>query len=199
MQGFWPDGIYSAPCDEGLRYDIEAAKSMGLNMLRKHIKVEPDRSAYTNFAFSTLFNHSCCSLDPSTHPPTAPTHVFAHWLARFVHSTHSTRLLHLFVLLLIHSFLLLLIHSFLLLLICSLPHSLARSLTHSLTHQLRQDSCVGICCCEHPAGYSEALFPSFLPLPYVVICMTQLTGLVVLPSYQQVFSRPVTTCHGVKH
>ena len=43
MQGFWPDGIYTAPCDEGLRYDIEAAKSMGLNMLRKHIKVEPDR------------------------------------------------------------------------------------------------------------------------------------------------------------
>ncbi len=47
LQGFWPDGIYSAPCDEGLQYDIEAAKSMGLNMLRKHIKVEPDRSAYS--------------------------------------------------------------------------------------------------------------------------------------------------------
>lgn len=45
-QGFWPDGIYTAPCDEGLRYDIEAAKSMGLNMLRKHIKVEPDRWYY---------------------------------------------------------------------------------------------------------------------------------------------------------
>ncbi len=43
LQGFWPDGIYAVPCDEGLRYDIEAAKSMGLNMLRKHIKVEPDR------------------------------------------------------------------------------------------------------------------------------------------------------------
>lgn len=32
------------PCDEGLKYDIEAAKAMGLNLLRKHIKVEPDRS-----------------------------------------------------------------------------------------------------------------------------------------------------------
>lgn len=44
VQGFWPDGIYTAPCDEGLRYDIEAGKAMGLNLLRKHIKVEPDRS-----------------------------------------------------------------------------------------------------------------------------------------------------------
>lgn len=44
LQGFWPDGIYTAACDEGLKYDIEAAKAMGLNMLRKHIKIEPDRS-----------------------------------------------------------------------------------------------------------------------------------------------------------
>ena len=43
MQGFWPDGVYTAPCDEALRYDIEAGKKVGLNMLRKHIKVEPDR------------------------------------------------------------------------------------------------------------------------------------------------------------
>lgn len=55
LQGFWPDGIYTAPCDEGLRYDIEAAKSMGLNMLRKHIKVEPDRSA------SSCSRHSLCN------------------------------------------------------------------------------------------------------------------------------------------
>ncbi|KAL3141486.1 hypothetical protein ABBQ32_005048 [Trebouxia sp. C0010 RCD-2024] len=45
-QGFWPDGIYTAPCDEGLKYDIEASKAMGLNLLRKHIKIEPDRWYY---------------------------------------------------------------------------------------------------------------------------------------------------------
>jgi hypothetical protein len=42
-QGYWPDGIYTAPTDEALRFDIEFAKSLGLNLLRKHVKVEPER------------------------------------------------------------------------------------------------------------------------------------------------------------
>ena len=42
-QGWWPDGLYTAPSDEALSYDIEAAKAMGFNMLRKHVKVEPLR------------------------------------------------------------------------------------------------------------------------------------------------------------
>lgn len=45
-QGYWPDGLYTAPSDEALRYDIEMAKKMGFNMLRKHIKVEPARWYY---------------------------------------------------------------------------------------------------------------------------------------------------------
>ncbi|KAK9829022.1 hypothetical protein WJX72_003469 [[Myrmecia] bisecta] len=45
-QGFWPDGIYTPPTDEALRYDLLRAKSMGFNMLRKHIKVESDRWYY---------------------------------------------------------------------------------------------------------------------------------------------------------
>ena len=45
-QGFWPDGIYTAPTDEALRYDIEAIKKLGMNMARKHVKVEPDRWYY---------------------------------------------------------------------------------------------------------------------------------------------------------
>ena len=45
-QGYWPDGLYSAPTDEALRYDIELAKRIGLNMLRKHVKVEPQRWYY---------------------------------------------------------------------------------------------------------------------------------------------------------
>jgi beta-galactosidase/beta-glucuronidase len=45
-QGFWPDGLYTAPTDEALRYDIEMTKKMGFNMARKHVKVEPDRWYY---------------------------------------------------------------------------------------------------------------------------------------------------------
>ncbi len=42
-QGFWPDGIYTAPTDEALKHDIEITKQLGFNMLRKHVKVEPRR------------------------------------------------------------------------------------------------------------------------------------------------------------
>jgi hypothetical protein len=45
-QGFWPDGLYTAPTDEALRYDIEMTKKLGFNMARKHVKVEPERWYY---------------------------------------------------------------------------------------------------------------------------------------------------------
>jgi hypothetical protein len=45
-QGFWPDGIYTAPTDAALKYDIEQTKALGFNMIRKHIKVEPARWYY---------------------------------------------------------------------------------------------------------------------------------------------------------
>jgi hypothetical protein len=45
-QGFWPDGLYTAPTDEALRYDIEMTKKWGFNMARKHVKVEPQRWYY---------------------------------------------------------------------------------------------------------------------------------------------------------
>ncbi|HIS72725.1 MAG TPA: glycoside hydrolase family 2 [Candidatus Scatomorpha pullicola] len=45
-QGWWPDGLYTAPSDEALAFDIAAAKTMGFNMLRKHVKVEPLRWYY---------------------------------------------------------------------------------------------------------------------------------------------------------
>jgi hypothetical protein len=45
-QGFWPDGIYAAPTDEALKYDIEITKKLGFNMIRKHVKVEPQRWYY---------------------------------------------------------------------------------------------------------------------------------------------------------
>jgi beta-galactosidase/beta-glucuronidase len=45
-QGFWPDGLYTAPTDEALRYDIEMTKKLGFNLARKHVKIEPDRWYY---------------------------------------------------------------------------------------------------------------------------------------------------------
>lgn len=42
-QGYWPDGLYTAPTDEALAYDIVKTKELGYNMIRKHIKVEPAR------------------------------------------------------------------------------------------------------------------------------------------------------------
>ncbi|WP_213013353.1 AbfB domain-containing protein, partial [Paractinoplanes toevensis] len=45
-QGYWPDGVYTAPTDTALRFDLEQQKAMGFNMVRKHIKVENDRWFY---------------------------------------------------------------------------------------------------------------------------------------------------------
>jgi beta-galactosidase/beta-glucuronidase len=45
-QGWWPDGLYTAPTDEALRFDIETLKKLGFNMARKHVKVEPARYYY---------------------------------------------------------------------------------------------------------------------------------------------------------
>ncbi|MHA6523531.1 DUF2804 family protein [Tessaracoccus sp. G1721] len=42
-QGYWPDGLYTAPSDEALIHDIQTAKDLGFTMLRKHIKIEPLR------------------------------------------------------------------------------------------------------------------------------------------------------------
>jgi beta-galactosidase/beta-glucuronidase len=45
-QGYWPDGIYTAPSDEALQWDVEMIKEWGFNMIRKHIKIEPQRWYY---------------------------------------------------------------------------------------------------------------------------------------------------------
>lgn len=45
-QGWWPDGLYTAPTDEALLYDIQKTKDLGFNMIRKHVKVEPARWYY---------------------------------------------------------------------------------------------------------------------------------------------------------
>lgn len=45
-QGYWPDGLYTAPSDEAMVHDIQTMKDLGFNMLRKHVKVEPLRWYY---------------------------------------------------------------------------------------------------------------------------------------------------------
>ncbi len=45
-QGWWPDGLYTAPTAEAMAWDIEKTKELGFNMIRKHIKVEPSRWYY---------------------------------------------------------------------------------------------------------------------------------------------------------
>jgi hypothetical protein len=45
-QGWWPDGLYTAPTDEALAFDIQQTKDLGFNVIRKHVKVEPARWYY---------------------------------------------------------------------------------------------------------------------------------------------------------
>ncbi|MGC9665097.1 LamG-like jellyroll fold domain-containing protein [Planosporangium sp. 12N6] len=45
-QGFWPDGLYTAPTDAALKFDLQQQKALGFNTVRKHIKVEPERWYY---------------------------------------------------------------------------------------------------------------------------------------------------------
>jgi hypothetical protein len=45
-QGWWPDGLYTPPTDAALKYDVEMTKKFGMNMARKHVKVEPARWYY---------------------------------------------------------------------------------------------------------------------------------------------------------
>jgi hypothetical protein len=45
-QGFWPDGLYTTPSDEAIRFDLETVKRLGFNLVRKHVKVEPERWYY---------------------------------------------------------------------------------------------------------------------------------------------------------
>ena len=45
-QGYWPDGLYTPPSEEAMRFDLERIKALGCNMLRKHVKVEPARYYY---------------------------------------------------------------------------------------------------------------------------------------------------------
>lgn len=82
-QGFWPDGIYTAPTDSAMLFDIEATKQMGFNMIRKHIKVEPRRWYYYCDKLGIMVwqdmpsPNSYCSDHPATDKPQFKTELKA--------------------------------------------------------------------------------------------------------------------------
>jgi PA14 domain-containing protein/glycosyl hydrolase family 2 len=70
-QGFWPDGLYTAPSDEALAYDLKMHKEMGFNAVRKHIKVEPDRWFYWADKLGLMVWQDMPAMTAGTNPGTA--------------------------------------------------------------------------------------------------------------------------------
>ena len=68
-QGWWPDGLLTPPSDAAMKYDLEVLKKLGMNMLRKHIKVEPARLYYHCDALGLLVWQDM----PSGGMPATPT------------------------------------------------------------------------------------------------------------------------------
>ncbi|HEX2286550.1 MAG TPA: glycoside hydrolase family 2 TIM barrel-domain containing protein, partial [Mycobacterium sp.] len=71
-QGYWPDGIYTAPTDDALRFDLERIKALGMNFVRKHAKVEPARWYYWADKLGLLVWQDMPSLDVSLDIPVGP-------------------------------------------------------------------------------------------------------------------------------
>ena len=75
-QGWWPDGLYTAPTDEALRFDLEAHKDFGYNLVRKHIKVEPQRWFYHADTLGLLVWQDMPSMDNKKAPDAAAREQF---------------------------------------------------------------------------------------------------------------------------
>lgn len=71
-QGYWPDGIYTAPTDEALKFDLEKTKALGLNFVRKHAKVEPARWYYWTDRLGLMVWQDMPSLGVSLEVPPGP-------------------------------------------------------------------------------------------------------------------------------
>ncbi|KGL42108.1 glycoside hydrolase family 2 [Listeriaceae bacterium FSL A5-0209] len=77
-QGYWRDGLLTAPSDEALRYDIELAKEMGFNGCRKHQKVEDPRFLYWADTLGYLVWGECAAAPVYTED--AATRLTREWL-----------------------------------------------------------------------------------------------------------------------
>lgn len=89
-QGFWPDGIYTAPTDDALKSDIEQTKLFGYNMIRKHIKVERSRWYYWADKLGILVWQDMPSLNSYTgNPQPIETNQFRTELTRMVQTLQN--------------------------------------------------------------------------------------------------------------
>jgi hypothetical protein len=91
-QGFWPDGLHTAPTDEALAFDLEAHKKLGFNSVRKHIKVEPDRWFYHADRLGLLVWQDMPSMRSDRTPDEAARAQFEHELKRMIaqHDSHPS-------------------------------------------------------------------------------------------------------------
>lgn len=70
-QGFWPDGLYTAPTFEAMIYDLKVLKQLGFNLVRKHIKVEPEIFYYACDQLGLLVWQDMPSMSPKLPMPTS--------------------------------------------------------------------------------------------------------------------------------
>ena len=90
-QGFWPDGIYTAPTDAAIRNDLQMIKNYGFNMVRKHIKVEPYRWYYWADKLGLMVWQDMPSENSYTdHTPPIDSVAYAHELTRMVKTHWNT-------------------------------------------------------------------------------------------------------------
>ncbi|HZC70135.1 MAG TPA: LamG-like jellyroll fold domain-containing protein [Jatrophihabitans sp.] len=89
-QGFWPDGVYTAPTDTALKWDISETKSMGFNGIRKHIKVEPARWYYYADKLGMLVLQDMPSMNDGYSPTAADDTAFRGELHQMVEDLKGT-------------------------------------------------------------------------------------------------------------
>lgn len=91
-QGFWPDGLHTAPTDEALAYDLEAHKKLGFNSVRKHIKVEPDRWFYHADRLGLLVWQDMPSMRSDRTPDEEARTQYEHEMQRMIaqHDSHPS-------------------------------------------------------------------------------------------------------------
>ncbi len=83
-QGYWPDGIYTAPTDEALKFDLQQQKNLGFNTVRKHIKIEPARWFYWADKLGLLVWQDMPAMRPDVTPSAADRANFESELHRIV-------------------------------------------------------------------------------------------------------------------
>jgi hypothetical protein len=88
-QGFWPDGIYTAPTDEALKNDLLNTKNLGFNMTRKHIKVEPARWFYWADKLGLVVLQDMPSLRAYQNPSADAPPIFQNELTQLINKSYN--------------------------------------------------------------------------------------------------------------